>query len=153
MKIDRSVPWCLYEYKPIVVPALEVLRDEILLRDIVGVEVPDGCETVQEAYDVLKAQGEIFLDGQILVDLVFRKQIKRTPLWDHPKFGILSYSIFAGVLVNYRGLRGWHDGFPTLGFTDNGATALLHMFNPDCAEFSEKRMDGSKDFFAVLRKH
>lgn len=149
MKIDRSIPWCNWrEHAPADKKELIGLPSEVLLSDIVGIKIPNGCNTVREAYDTLNARGEIFLDGQVLMNLVAKGHTKRTPLWRNPEFSYLSYAIFAGVVVKFCAPNGvWYNSFPVLYF---------HNDSPELTMFGwEDRLDGLrftgkyKSFFAV----
>jgi hypothetical protein len=108
--------------------------------------MPRDCKTVAEAYNELKAQGFVFLDGQVLYNLILKNLVEETPLWNHPRFGTLSYVVFAKVLVSFK-LFGQHEGFPTLSCSDNGENPELNMFSPE-----EVLEDVTDDpfFFAVM---
>ena len=156
MKINRKVEWIYWkDHHPVDEKELVSLPDQILLRDIVGVEIPKGCIDVRSAYDTLKAQGETFLDGQILGTLWDKRCIHRTPLWNHEEFGDRSYAVFAGVLIEFnKGPRGWRRAFPTLYCEQNSPKiAMFEWEEPLSNEGIPNGFGGlHKSYFAVMRK-
>lgn len=148
MRIRRAAPWCHCPSKPAEGQDLKSLPKTIRLDDIVIVRAPKGCQTLREAYDTLKAQGETFLDGQILMTIMLNEKDESVSAWRKEDVGTYSYVVFAGILIDFES-SGSHRGFPALGWADNGETAELSMMG-----WSEVMPQDDEDpvFFAVMRR-
>lgn len=148
MRIKRTAPWCHYESKPVGKESLRDLPKTIRLNDIAIVQAPKGRTTLREAYDMLKAQGETFLDGQILSTLILDGKEKSVSAWHVEGVGTYSYVVFAGVLIEFK-VAGVHHGFPALGWADNGEDVELSMMG-----WGEVVPEDEEDplFFAVAKK-
>lgn len=148
MRIRRTAPWCHHESNPVEGQDLKSLPKTIRFDDIAIVRAPEGCETLREAYDALKAQGEIFLDGQILMTIMQDEKDESVSAWYAEGVGTYSYVVFAGVLLDFKA-AGYHQGFPALGWADNGETPELSMMG-----WNETDLHDDEDpvFFAVMRR-
>ncbi len=149
MRIRRTAPWCHYESKPVEGQDLKSLPKTIRFDDIAIVQAPKGCLTLREAYDALKAQGETFLDGQILMTLIQNGKEDSVSAWHAEGVGTYSYVVFAAVLIDFKA-AGYHQGFPALGWADNGETAELSMMGWE--EVLPPPDDEDPVFFAVMRR-
>lgn len=149
MRIRRTAPWCHYESKPVDGQDLKGLPKTIRFDDIAIVRAPEGCKTLREAYDVLKAQGETFLDGQVLSTLILDEKVDNVSAWHAEGIGTYSYVVFAAVLVDFKA-AGDHQGFPALGWANDGETTELSMMGWD--EVLPPPDDEDPVFFAVMRK-
>jgi hypothetical protein len=149
MRIRRAAPWCHCPSKPAEGQDLKSLPKTIRFDDIAIVRTPKGCQTLREAYDTLKAQGETFLDGQILMTIMLNEKDGSVSAWHAEGVGTYSYVVFAAVLIDFKA-AGDHRGFPALGWADNGETAELSMMGWE--EVLPPPDDEDPVFFAVMRK-
>lgn len=148
MRIKRTAPWCHYESRPVEGQDLKSLPKTIRFNDIAIIRAPKGSKTLYEAYEALKAQGETFLDGQILSTLMLDEKVESVTAWYAEGIGTYSYVVFAAVLIDFKA-AGDHQGFPALGWADNGETAELSMM-----DWEEVIPEDDEDpiFFAVMRR-
>ncbi len=76
------------------------------------------------------------------------EKVESVTAWYAEGIGTYSYVVFAAVLIDFKA-AGDHQGFPALGWADNGETAELSMM-----DWEEVIPEDDEDpiFFAVMRR-